>query len=159
MTSPSDSSQLDGSDDPGLLRSQEGLDDEEIGDFLDTGYSPVERPLAVREWGTTAGEAASHEDLGHRLAREVSEGDDGSAWNDGIGDASDTDGELIDDEVGDLRAGRLVDRDSYDDGADGAGPDGAGVEYWARDVGIDGGAASAEEAAVHIVPLSETDGF
>jgi hypothetical protein len=25
-------------------------------------------------------------------------------------------------------------------------------DYWASDVGIDGGAASAEEAAVHIIP-------
>ncbi|MFE6132852.1 DUF5709 domain-containing protein, partial [Streptomyces sp. NPDC056437] len=28
-------------------------------------------------------------------------------------------------------------------------------DYWARDVGVDGGAASAEEAAVHIVPDAE----
>ena len=25
-------------------------------------------------------------------------------------------------------------------------------DYWASDVGVDGGAASAEEAAVHIIP-------
>ncbi|MYS19070.1 hypothetical protein GA0115240_10425 [Streptomyces sp. DvalAA-14] len=156
MTTPSDGAQLDGSDgaqDPGLLRSQEGLDDEETGGFLDEGYSPVERPLGVGEWGITAGEAASHEDLDHRLAREVAELDP-SVGRDGLGDASDTDGELIDDEVGDLRAGRLVARDGGD-----AGLGSVEAEYWAQDVGIDGGAASAEEAAVHIVPESELDDF
>ncbi|MGW1886009.1 DUF5709 domain-containing protein [Streptomyces sp. NPDC001970] len=128
----------------GLLRSQEGLDNEEVGDFLDEGYSPPERPLAIGEWGITAREAASHEDLGHRLAREVQEEvvDEG----DGLGDASDTDGELIDDEVGSARAGRLVAWDT-----DVVHKDYDGYDYWARDVGIDGGAASAEEAAVHIV--------
>lgn len=134
----------DGVDDTGLLRPQESLDDEETGDDLDTGYSPPERPLAVREWGITAGEAASHEDLGHRLAREQREQvlDEG----DGIGDTSDTDGEAFDDQVGTARAGRLI---APDAGAENTGYD--GVDYWARDVGIDGGAASAEEAAVHVV--------
>jgi hypothetical protein len=62
---------------------------------------------------------------------------------DGLGDASDTDGELIDDQVGSIRAGRLTwtDPDSRDPAAD----------YWASDNGIDGGGASAEEAAIHIV--------
>jgi hypothetical protein len=50
---------------------------------------------------------------------------------------SGTDGELRDDEVGDLRAGRLV--------ADREGD----PELDALDVGVDGAAASAEEAAVH----------
>jgi hypothetical protein len=154
MTSPQDGAPSDASDDSGLLRSQEGLDDEEIGDFLDTGYSPVERPLAVREWGVTAREARSHEDLGHRLAREVAGPGDGSEGDDGIGDASDTDGELIDDQVGGVRAGRLAAWNAQD-----ADPGGTEAEYWARDVGIDGGAASAEEAAVHIVPERETDGY
>lgn len=130
-------------DDNDLLRPQESLDDEELGDDLDAGYSPFERPLGSTAWGTTEREAATKEDLTHRLAREVSD-QTYFADDDGIGDSSDTDGELIDDEVGDSRAGRLV---AW--GLDASEP---GADYWARDVGIDGGAASAEEAAVHIVP-------
>jgi hypothetical protein len=83
------------------------------------------------------------ESLDGRLARELPDGVDGDD-GDGLGDSSDTDGELIDDEVGDVRAGRLVD---FDDG----GSDDTDDELWARDGGIDGAAASAEEAAVHIV--------
>jgi hypothetical protein len=49
---------------------------------------------------------------------------------------------LLDDEVGDVRAGRLVMAGgTFDDDA----------ELYALDAGIDGGAASAEEAAVHVV--------
>jgi hypothetical protein len=72
------------------------------------------------------------------LAREAPDSwgeDDG----DGLGDVSDTDGELRDAEVGNLRAGRLI----ADDGGDG--------ELDAQDIGVDGAAASAEEAAVHVV--------
>src|SRR5918999_374488 len=54
--------------------------------------------------------------------------------------------ENIDDgEVGERRAGRLVDPNL------GIGPD-VDKDLVGEDVGIDGGAASAEEAAMHIVP-------
>jgi hypothetical protein len=134
--------------DSGLLRPQESLDDDNLGDDLDAGYSPVERPLGSTAWGITEREAASREDLTHRLAREVSD----QAYTtdtDGIGDTSDTDGEPLDDQVGDARAGRLVawDIDSFDSGSN----------YWAYDIGIDGGAASAEEAAIHIIPEQDED--
>ena len=132
----------DRSGESGLLRPQESLDDEELGDDLEAGYSPFERPLGSTAWGTTEREAAAREDLTHRLAREVRD-EVYDPDDDGIGDSTDTDGELIDEEVGDARAGRLVeDVDATGDTTDG----------WARDVGIDGGAASAEEAAVHVVP-------
>jgi hypothetical protein len=72
---------------------------------------------------------------------------------DGIGDTSDTDGELIDDQVGSARAGRLVAWDLDE----GDGP--YDVDYLAQDVGIDGGAASAEEAAIHIVDDEDTGDF
>ena len=52
---------------------------------------------------------------------------------------------LDDGEVGDLRAGRLVDPE------EGIGPD-DDKDLIGEEVGIDGAAASAEEAAVHIVP-------
>ena len=57
---------------------------------------------------------------------------------------ADTDGEVLDDEVGDERAGRLVD-------AGEGGSEDTDDELWAKDEGIDGAAASAEEAAVHVV--------
>ena len=113
-----------------------------VRDVLDTGWSPAERPWAVDDWGTTEAEESAGESLDGRLARELPDGvvDEG----DGLGDSSDTDGELLDDEVGDQRAGRLV------DSGDGGTTD-DDEELWAQDQGIDGAAASAEEAAVHIV--------
>jgi hypothetical protein len=108
-------------------------------DPLDEGWSPPERPWALDDWGTTPREEADGEGLDRRLAREVPD-----AWGedegDGLGDVSDTDGELRDAEVGNLRAGRLVADDGAGDG-----------ELDAEDVGVDGAAASAEEAAVHVV--------
>ncbi len=53
--------------------------------------------------------------------------------------------DLNDGEVGDRRAGRLVDPDQ------GLGED-TDSELVGDDVGIDGAAASAEEAAMHVVP-------
>lgn len=129
-------------DDSGVLEPDESLDDRGVADVLDEGYSPPERPIAVFDWGVTAREAAGHEPLAGRLARElpdIAAGDEG----DGIGDSGDTDGEPYDDEVGTDRAGRLVE----DADADSAYP-----YLFARDAGVDGAAASAEEAAVHIVP-------
>lgn len=129
-------------DDSGLLEPEDSLDDRGVGDVLDEGYSPPERPWASTGWGTTAREEAGDEPLDARLARELPDGVDRTG--DGLGDSSDTDGELLDDEVGDVRAGRLVASDqggAYDDDA----------ELYAVDAGIDGGAASAEEAAMHVV--------
>lgn len=116
-------------------------------DPLDRGWSPPEKPRGVDDWGTTAREVADGEDLDHRLSREIPDiwGDEDDG--DGIGDASDTDGEPRDDEVGGVRSGRLT----FEDGI----PDG---ELHARDIGIDGAGASAEEAAIHTVgdPLGNT---
>jgi hypothetical protein len=125
--------------DTGLLDVQDTLDDR---DPYDEGYSPPERAQATEGWGTTAREVAEGESLAGRLAREVPDVSAGSG--DGLGDVEGTDGELIDDEVGNFRAGRLVAPDQ------GGGPDNDD-ELYATDVGIDGGAASAEEAAVHVV--------
>ncbi len=117
----------------------------------DAGWSPPERPWGVGAWGTTAREESAGEGLRGRLARELrdggGDGDDDAEAGDGLGDTSDTDGELIDDEVGGRRAGRLVEDDgSWDDEE---------PELHASDVGIDTGAASAEEAAVHVVPAGD----
>jgi len=133
----------------GVLEPQDTLDDTGVEDVLDTGWSPAERPWAVNDWGTTEREELAGESLAGRLAREVPEREDFAG--DGLGDASDTDGELIDDEVGGQRAGRLS--ETPDEGSDDVEP-----ELYARDVGIDGGSASAEEAAVHVVPERDGDG-
>ncbi len=125
----------------GVLQPHETLDGDGFGDVLDTGWSAVERPWAVDDWGTTHREESAGENLDRRLAREVREPVD--VDGDGLGDTSDTDGELIDQEVGFLRAGRLV--ETYAPWGD------VEPELHALDVGIDGAAASAEEAAVHLV--------
>lgn len=110
---------------------------------MEEGYSPPEKPLAVDQPGTTAAEQREGEPLDRRLAREVPEEPRPGA--DGIGDMAGAEGEPRDEEVGDRDAGRLV---SPDEGAH-AGTD---AELLAFDVGVDGGARTAEEAAVHIVP-------
>jgi hypothetical protein len=110
-----------------------------ITDLLDEGYSPPERPWAVEDQGTTAAEQHSGEPLESRLARELpdvteTDGDD-------LGDLPNGDGELWDAEVGTARAGRLTRQLDINE------PDTLAAE----DVGIDGAAASAEEAAMHVV--------
>jgi Family of unknown function (DUF5709) len=141
-----DRDNLDDLDDSAQLDPADTLDDRGVADPLDEGYSPAERPWASEDYGTTAREAAEGEDLDHRLAREVPDvtDDDG----DGLGDAEDTDGELLDEEVGDIRSGRLV-------ASDEGGVTDDDPELWASDIGIDGAGASAEEAAVHVVPDQE----
>lgn len=138
-----DSSPDDGEDnDSGVLEPEDSLDDRGVADVLDEGYSPPERPWAVDDWGTTPREEADGESLDRRLDRELPDG--GPDEGDGLGDSSDSDGELRDDEVGTARSGRLVD-------ADDGGVTDDEAELWAVDVGVDGAAASAEEAAVHVV--------
>ena len=127
----------------GVLEPQDTLEEPGgVADVLDTGWSPAERPWAVTDWGTTEREELAGEGLAGRLARELPE--EQQVEGDGLGDASDTDGELIDDEVGGRRAGRLVET------LEGWGD--VEPELYALDVGIDSGAASAEEGAVHVVP-------
>ena len=129
---------VDDEDQPGNIDS---LPDSDVEDELDRGYSPPERWSAGQGYGNTAYEEASGESLDQRLAQEDTESDPY--------DAADADDEELDDgEVGDQRAGRLVDLD------EGLGED-TEKDLVADDVGIDGAAASAEEAAVHIVPDQE----
>jgi hypothetical protein len=122
----------------GQLGVEDTLDDRGVVDPLDEGVSPAERPWIGGGWGVTAREEATGEPLDGRLARELPGGDEDDG--DGLGDASDTDGELWDDEVGEVRAGRLLARDGAPD-----------TDLWASDAGVDGAGATAEEAAMHIV--------
>jgi len=112
--------------------------DDEVDDQLDAGYSPPERPRGLDEVGTTAAEQERGETLDQRLAQEVPDPNLAS-------DLGAEPSEVLDDgEVGTARAGRLVAPD------EGLAED-REKDLVASDVGIDGGAASAEEAAMHVV--------
>jgi hypothetical protein len=132
------------------LDAEDTLDYGGPADPLDEGYSPPEKPWAVNDWGTTPQEEREGEDLGHRLARELPDVGADDEDGDGLGDSYDTDGELIDNEVGDARAGRLVIEPNIGDEGDEQD-----IDLYAEDIGIDGAGASAEEAAVHLVPDDE----
>ena len=125
---PDESEQLD------QLEPQRSLVDRGVDDVLDEGYSPPERySQLIRE--------GEHETLDERLNEEIPEPDPYAVVEQD---------EILDDgEVGDERAGRLVDPNG------GIGPD-LERDLVGNDVGIDGGAASAEEAAVHIVSEDES---
>ncbi|NUP19362.1 MAG: hypothetical protein HOZ81_25395 [Streptomyces sp.] len=129
-------------EDSGLLDAEDTLDNDGVDDPLDRGWSPPERPWAVEHSGVTAAERRQGETLDQRLSEELP--DPAPQDGDGLGDADGTDGELLDNEVGAMRSGRLVAPD------EGAHEDEESALV-ATDVGIDGAAASAEEAAMHIV--------
>ncbi|MBZ9644721.1 DUF5709 domain-containing protein [Streptomyces sp. PSKA30] len=136
--------QPDGSEqreDTGLLDAEDTLENDGVSDPLDRGWSPPERPWAVERADVTAAERQRGETLDQRLGEELP--DPAVPDGDGIGDR-DTDGELLDNEVGAVRSGRLVAPD------EGVHEDEESALI-ASDVGIDGAAASAEEAAMHIV--------
>jgi hypothetical protein len=124
-------------------------------DPLDRGVIPPERWSAGIKFGSTADEQESGESLDQLLAEE--EPDTAFDLDDDLPEDSDDDEEadeyldgLLLDDGPDPRAGRLVAAD------EGAHPDDE-ADLVARDVGIDGGAASAEEAAVHVVEDDDTD--
>ncbi|MEV6112812.1 DUF5709 domain-containing protein [Streptomyces sp. NPDC052109] len=129
-------------EDAGPLDLQDAVDERTYDDILDEGYSPPERPLGVGKHGVTAAEQREGETLDERLVQEVPDAQ--PTAGDEIGDLPGGEGEPVDPEAGGSRAGRLVAPD------EGAHPDTVKEEV-ARDVGIDGGAAAAEEAAVHVV--------
>lgn len=123
------------------LQPYNNLDDRGVDDALDEGYSPPERPSALLREG-------EHETLDERLSEEIPEEDPYSEDDEDEDDnlTVRADEERLDDgEVGDERAGRLVDPN------EGIGLD-EDKDLIGEDVGIDAGAASAEEAAMHVVP-------
>ncbi|MFX4293525.1 DUF5709 domain-containing protein [Streptomyces bohaiensis] len=132
----SDDGSLPSDDQPDM---ENTLDERGADDRMAEGYSPPERPLGVERFGTTAAEEQEGETLDQRLAQEVPDVDPPAG--DGIGDLRDGEGEPQERELGAERAGRLAEV------TDTTGRD---TDVLAEDVGIDGGAASAEEAAVHL---------
>ncbi|MER7486008.1 DUF5709 domain-containing protein [Streptomyces sp. NPDC126497] len=129
-------------EDAAPLDMQDAVDERTYDDTLDEGYSPPEKPLGVTKHGTTAAEQHDGESLDQRLAQEVP--DTSVPAGDEVGDLPGGEGEPVDPEAGAVRAGRLVAPD------EGAHPD-TTKETVARDVGVDAGAAGAEEAAMHVV--------
>lgn len=121
-------------------------------DALDAGYSPPDSPRGSYAHGVTAHEQLTGESIEERLKQEEPD----PAWGNSLLDGDEDDPDLEDAdqdwdgarEVGDRRAGRLVspDEGSHEDRDD---------QAWGQDVGVDGGAASAEEAAVHIIDEGE----
>ena len=134
-------------------------------DPLDRGVVPPERWSAGVRYGTTAGEQESGESLDQLLAEEEpddtldaledeeedddDEDDELAGLDDEDAGDEDVDGLLLDDGP-DPRAGRLVAED------EGAHPD-EEEDLVASDVGIDGGGATAEEAAMHVVEEDDYD--
>lgn len=136
-------------EDTGLLDAEDTLENDGVDDPLDRGWSPPEKPWAVEHTGVTAAERREGETLDQRLAEELP--DLTAPDGDGIGDSVGTDGEALDNEVGAVRSGRLVAPD------EGAHEDEESALI-ATDVGIDGAAASAEEAAMHVVDEDAVSG-
>ncbi|OFE16975.1 hypothetical protein BA895_18580 [Humibacillus sp. DSM 29435] len=144
-------------DESDQLQPEDTLEQEDVDDVLDRGYSPAETERGTDAFGTTAYEESQEETIDQRILQEVP--DPNSAYGapdnesgldtERVGgddpDAIDAEDDWLgDNEVGDARAGRLVADD------EGSGED-SEKQVWASDVGVDGAAASAEEAAMHIV--------
>jgi hypothetical protein len=123
-------------EDDGTLDASDTLDGDPGDDPLDAGIEPPDRWSAGERFGTTLSEERAGESLDQLLAEEEPEPDPYAE-----GDLP-QDAPLASD-YPEPRAGRLVAEDV------GAHPD-TEPDLVARDVGIDGGAAGAEEAAVHI---------
>lgn len=128
---PDESEQLD------QLQADDTLLDRGVSDVLEEGYVTPENWSPAEGFGNTAAEMRQGETLEMRLAQETPEVEppDG-AWRDDPFERR---------EVGKKRAGRLVDANHGYDGRD------VDNEMYGEDVGIDGGAACAEEAAMHII--------
>lgn len=117
-------------DDEDQLQPEDTLDQRGTDDVLDEGIVTREKWSPAQGFGNTPAEERAGETLDQRIAQEEPDVDEDD-W---------TEDQLDDGEVGEERSGRLVmaDDDHHDD-------------RFARDVGIDGAAASAEEAAMHVV--------
>jgi Family of unknown function (DUF5709) len=139
-----------------VLDASDTLDGDPGDDPLDRGVAAPQRWSSAIRHSSTAEEQRAGESLDQLLAEEepdvAAEADDEQA-GDFAGDEDagdeDVDGLLLDDGP-DPRAGRLVAED------EGAHPD-EEADLVARDTGIDGGGATAEEAAMHVVDDDDTD--
>ena len=121
--------QWDDVEDDGVLDGSDTLDGGPVTDPLDTGIEPADRWSWATRYGTTAAEQHAGEPLDQKLAEEEPDIDP-------YADAGDDEDELIRRGYeAEPRSGRLVATDPA----------------VALDAGVDGGGASAEEAAIHVV--------
>jgi Family of unknown function (DUF5709) len=129
---------LDGpAEDDGVLEPADSLESDDLrDDVLDTGIDAGEGYRGANRFGTTVDEERRGESLDQLLAEEEPDVSPDAPWTD---EEAPTD----DDREQEPRSGRLVapDEGAHDDDES---------DVFARDVGQDGGAASAEEAAVHV---------
>lgn len=126
------------------LQPDDTLIDRGVPDVLDEGYTAPEKWSAAEGFGNTPAEQAEGESLDRRLAQEEPEAEPAPEpdpnWRHGESR-----------QCGSRRAGRLVDARGGYPGAD-TEPESVG-----GDVGIDGGAASAEEAAMHVIDSDDVE--
>jgi hypothetical protein len=115
------------------------LDDRGVDDALDEGIVPPQKWSAGQGFGNTAAEQREGETLDQRIAQEEPEPDPYSEVTESIDDG----------QVGAERSGRLV---APDEGAH----EDTERDALAFDVGIDGAGATAEEAAMHVIPEDES---
>ncbi len=130
---PSESEQMD------QLQPGDSLIDRGVDDVLDEGYIAPDRWSVAQGFGNTVEEMRRGETLLQRIKQEEPEPKDVQLphWNAAMEDR----------EVGTERAGRLMDVRS-------AGDKDVTLGF---DVGLSGGAASAEEAAMHIISENDED--
>jgi Family of unknown function (DUF5709) len=147
MTEPEHSDEVPESPDLGAsiqLESGESLDGRPGTDGLDAGFVSPNRPFGLDDPDTTPEGQRERETVDDRLAREIPDDTGGAATAPG---PELSEGE-IGSEAGQGRSGRLTaaeaDPDQY-----------AGRSLAAEDAGISGGAATAEEAAMHDIPEDE----
>jgi hypothetical protein len=133
---------VDKSEEQSQMQPYDTLDDRGVEDVLDEGIVPPQKWSPGQGFGNTAAEQAEGETLDQRIAQEEPD----------VFAALDEDGPLDEqaenEEVGDERSGRLVapDEGSHEDQE---------KDSVAWDVGIDGAGATAEEAAMHVIPDDE----
>lgn len=130
-TMPDESEQLD------QLQPEETLVDRGVADVLDEGYTVPENWSPAQGFGNTPAEMKQGETIDQRVLQEQPEVvKDDTPWNPDPNEKR---------QVGSKRAGRLVDAKHGYIG-ERTEPESIGYE-----VGISGGAASAEEAAMHVI--------
>lgn len=123
-----DTDEWDDVEDDGVIDPSDSLEDGP--DPLDTGIAPADRWAGANRFGTTAAEQRAGESVEQLLAEEEPDVDPYAP------DGDDEDELARRGYQSEPRSGRLVADDD---------------DLLGRDVGIDVGAASAEEAAVHVV--------
>ena len=134
-------------DDDNQLQPEDTLVDRGVDDVLDEGFSPPEQPYGPGAFGPSESLdqllAEEEPDPAARINVWLDEGEQQRS------DETEREAEFPESrEVGRVRAGRLVAPDW------GFGED-TEAELVAEDAGISGGAASAEEAAVHVIEDEE----